>query len=278
VERFALVVALELLQQRHLVDVHQRLSGDLLGDLLRADGPVRPQTLLDRAAALGHDLTRPHVVAALAVDGAGQSVPRLSELVRAEAEPGPRPLAGPYDGLHVLLLPAEPDPGEALRRILAHVEQAVGPGATPTLVAGPVADGVADYARAFRVTRGAVALRTASRPGGLVDVRELGLSALLLETGAPDTLRRFSCGLLRPVVVHEERHGGDLLATLRAWLAAGCSTSAAAQALVVHPNTVGYRLGRIERLLGRVLRDAELRLELQLALTVREIARCDQDT
>jgi hypothetical protein len=57
IERFALVVALELLKARHLVAVEGRLSGDLVADLLRQEGPLHPQSLLDRAAALGHDLT-----------------------------------------------------------------------------------------------------------------------------------------------------------------------------------------------------------------------------
>jgi sugar diacid utilization regulator len=276
VERFALVVALELLQQRHLVEVHRQLSGDLLGDLFRADGPARPRALLDRASALGHDLSRPHVVALLTLDGPLPPAPPLPELIRAAAEPGPRPLSGLYDGGYVLLLPAEPDPGDALRRVRTQVAQAVSPHTTPTLVAGPVAGDLADYARAYRVARGAAALRRASHPGGLVDVRELGLSALLLETGAPDALRRFARNLLRTVVAHEQRRGGDLLVTLRTWLATGCSTAAAAEVLVVHPNTVSYRLGRIEQLVGRSLRDAEVRLELQLALTVREIVRLDQ--
>ena len=77
--------------------------------------------------------------------------------------------------------------------------------------------------------------------------------------------------MLQDVEAHEERHGGDLLATLREWLSAGCSTAAAADALVVHRNTVTYRLGRIEQLTGRTLRDSSVRLELQLALTIREI-------
>jgi DNA-binding PucR family transcriptional regulator len=109
-----------------------------------------------------------------------------------------------------------------------------------------------------------------------VDVRELGLSALLLETGAPGALRQFASSLLRPVAAQEARRGGDLLATLRTWLAEGCSPSAAASALVVHPNTVSYRLSRIEQLIGRSLRDTQVRLELQLALTVREIVRLDK--
>src|SRR6266700_4164321 len=241
IERFALVVALLLLQQRHLLDVQSRLSGDLLGDLLRDGGPVRPRAVLDRAAA----------------------------------EPGPAPLAGQYDGAHVLLLPAEPDPGDALRRILAKADQAAGARGRLTLVAGPVARDPAGYATAFRVARGAAALRRASGRGGFVDVGRLGLSALLLETGTPDALRRFAADVLHAVAEHEERHGGDLLATLRAWLSAGCSTAAAADALVVHRNTVTYRLGRIEQLTGRGLRDSRVRLELELALTIREIVQAE---
>jgi len=273
IERFTLVVALLLLQQRHLLDVQSRLSGDLLGDLLRDGGPVRPRAVLDRAAALGHDLSCPHVLALLTVDAAIPPAVRLPELARAAAEPGPVPLAGPYDGAHVLLLPAEPDPGDALRRILAKADQAAGTRGLVTLVAGPVVRDPAGYATAFRVARGAAALRRASGRGGFVDVSRLGLSALLLETGTPDALRRFAADVLHTVAEHEERHGGDLLATLRAWLSAGCSTAAAADALVVHRNTVTYRLGRIEQLTGHSLRDSRVRLELELALTIREIVQ-----
>ena len=175
----------------------------------------------------------------------------------------------------VLLLPADPDPGKALRRILAKASRAVGSRGAVTVVAGPVARDLAEYATAFRVAKGAAALRRANSPGGFVDVRRLGLSALLLETGAPDALRRFAATALRRVEAHEERHGGDLLRTLQAWLAAGCSTAATAEALVVHRNTVSYRLGRIEQLTRRSLRDNGVRLELQLALMIRDIVRVD---
>jgi GAF domain-containing protein len=275
IERFALVVALALLQQRHLLNVRSQLSGDLLGDLLRDGGPVRPQAVLERAATIGHDLSRPHVVAVLAVDGPPPAAVRLPELARTAVAPGPCALAGPYDGLLVLLVPAEPDPGKGLRSILAKASRAVGPRGTVTVVAGPAARDLADYATAFRVARGAAALRRAGSPGGFVDVRRLGLSALLLETGAPDALRRFAATTLRRVEAHEERHGGDLLRTLQAWLTAGCSTAATAEALVVHRNTVSYRLGRIEQLTRRSLRDNGVRLELQLALMIRDIVRVD---
>lgn len=273
VERFALVVALELLKARHLVAAEGRLSGDLVADLLRPDGPVRPQAVLDRAAALGHDLARPHVVAVLTLDGPIPPAVRLPELVRAAAGPDARPLVGSYEDDWVVLLPADPDPGDVLRRVHAHTAHAAGSGCVVTLAAGPTACAPEDFAAAYGVARGAVQLRRATRPGGLVDVRQLGLSALLLETGAPDALRRFAQTLLQPLAAHDAQRGGDLVATLRAWLGSGCSTMATAEALTVHPNTVGYRLGRIEALTGRSLRGVDTRLELQLALTVRDIVQ-----
>ncbi|MBA3907070.1 MAG: helix-turn-helix domain-containing protein [Pseudonocardiales bacterium] len=272
IERFALVVALELLKQRHRTEVEERLSGDLIGDLLRHGGPQQPQGVLDRAAALGHDLTGPHHVAVLALDPPGPAV-RLAELVRAAA--GGHPLIGPHEDTQVILLPAAPDPGDVLRGVIGHLEQVLH-GRIPTIAVGPVAGGLAEHAAAYRVARGALMLRRATQPGGLVDVRELGLAALLLENGTPETLRRFARNLLKPLVANDALRSGDLLPTLRAWLAEGCSTRAAARTLVVHPNTVSYRLARIEQLTGRSLRRVDTRLDLQLALTVRDIVRLDR--
>jgi sugar diacid utilization regulator len=213
------------------------------------------------------------VVAVLTLDGPIPPAVRLPELVRAAAGPDARPLVGSYEDDWVVLLPADPDPGDVLRRVHAHTAHAAGSGCVVTLAAGPTACAPEDFAAAYGVARGAVQLRRATRPGGLVDVRQLGLSALLLETGAPDALRRFAQTLLRPLAAHDAQRGGDLVATLRAWLGSGCSTVATAEALTVHPNTVGYRLGRIEALTGRSLRGVDTRLELQLALTVRDIVQ-----
>jgi sugar diacid utilization regulator/GAF domain-containing protein len=273
IERFALVVALEVLKQQYLVDVEERLSGDLIGDLLHPGGPLHPQGVLDRAAALGHDLSRPHVVAVLALDPPGPA-PRLAEVVHSATRQVARPLVGPHEDVQVLLFPDGRGLDDVLRGIIAQIEHAL-PERTATIAVGPVAVGLTDHEPAYRVARGAVRLRSAARPGGLVDVRDLGLAALLLEDGTPDALRRFARNLLRPVVAHDVRRGGDLLPTLRVWLAAGCSASTTARTLVVHPNTVAYRLASIEKLTGRSLRRSDTRLDLQLALTVRDIVRIE---
>src|SRR5438132_261470 len=75
-----------------------------------------------------------------------------------------------------------------------------------------------------------------------------------------------SVGRLRP-----KDRGGVLLQTLEAYLATNGSPTDAAERLHLHRNTVLYRLGRIEDLLGVDLRDAEVRLGLHLALKIGDV-------
>ena len=170
------------------------------------------------------------------------------------------------------VVPADPDPVPLLRRTF---EQRPARGREPwrgddggRAVAGPAAT-----RRRTGSPRGRPGSRRTAGPGGFLDVRELGTTALLLESGTPDAPARFADRLLGRSLAHDARRGGELVPTLRAWLAAGCSAPAAAAALVVHPNTVAYRLARVEQLTGRSLRRPDTRLELQLALTVDDVGR-----
>jgi DNA-binding PucR family transcriptional regulator len=67
--------------------------------------------------------------------------------------------------------------------------------------------------------------------------------------------------------VHDLRGHDPMLAdTLRAYLDSFGDVAAAARWLHVHPNTVRYRVRRIERLLSTSLADPDVRLLLSLSL------------
>ncbi|MFF2041769.1 helix-turn-helix domain-containing protein [Kitasatospora sp. NPDC058170] len=63
----------------------------------------------------------------------------------------------------------------------------------------------------------------------------------------------------------------QLRETLTAWLEAG-GPSATAKALGVHPQTVRYRLRKLEKLFGRALYDPQTRLDLEIALRIHRLA------
>lgn len=279
VERFALVVAFELLKQRHGVEVEARVSQDVLTDLLRDAGNEVPRALVERAAALGSDLTAPHTIAVLDVDVAepqhGDDLrPRVARLAAAQmtghCERGGRILVGLHDGVLVLLLPAERNGTEQVRRVVRRLEHATRPHSISAVIGG-TGTSPAQHSTSCRAARTALELVQRSGGGRVLDLGDLGVHALLLEAGVASSLVAFARRLLDPLEHHDARYGAELVATLRAWLCENCSTTATARALVVHRNTVAYRLRRIEDLLGQPLRSPSVLLQLQLATVIRDV-------
>jgi purine catabolism regulator len=72
--------------------------------------------------------------------------------------------------------------------------------------------------------------------------------------------------LLAPLRAHDAGGRGDLVDSLRAWLARHGQWDAAAGDLGVHRHTLRYRVRRAEEILGRTLDDPDTRAELWFAL------------
>jgi DNA-binding PucR family transcriptional regulator len=83
--------------------------------------------------------------------------------------------------------------------------------------------------------------------------------------------RRILEGVLQPLLDYDETHRADLVATLTAYLESGAKLTRAARRLMVHPNTVVYRLRRIHELTGRDPHDMSELLILFLALKRLEL-------
>ncbi|MET9919031.1 PucR family transcriptional regulator [Streptomyces sp. NPDC059605] len=125
--------------------------------------------------------------------------------------------------------------------------------------AGPIAVSAA-YKQAEQ------ALSVARRRGrALVEHEELAAGSVL-PLLADDAVRAFADGMLRALREHDAKGRGDLVASLRAWLAHHGQWDAAAVDLGVHRHTLRYRMRRVEEILGRSLDDADVRMELWLAL------------
>jgi hypothetical protein len=99
-----------------------------------------------------------------------------------------------------------------------------------------------------------------------------GVRRLLSEAPEKD-VERFYRAALGPLLVEDARQRGELSRTLLAYLECGGNTVQAAKRVCAHRNTVLYRLDRLNQLLGRDLRDPQVRFVLQLALHAREASR-----
>jgi len=86
----------------------------------------------------------------------------------------------------------------------------------------------------------------------------------------PEVAGVFADRLLAPLVEHDATGRGELIASLRAWLAHNGQWDPAAAALGVHRHTLRHRVAKVGQLLGRDLDAADTRAELWLALRLRD--------
>jgi purine catabolism regulator len=111
-----------------------------------------------------------------------------------------------------------------------------------------------------------------NRGPGINEREQMSLSGLLVAS-EDVPLRDLAQEMLRPLRDFDAEHAGSLVATLRAYLDADGSVAAVATRLIVHRNTVRYRLEQIERLTGRSLARTADRVQLWLALSASDLLR-----
>lgn len=106
----------------------------------------------------------------------------------------------------------------------------------------------------------------------VIDVGALGAYRMIIGATSSADAMQLSRRSLAAILEHDAKRGGNLLPTLRAFLATSMSASATAKELHVHVHTVQYRLAKIEELSGLSLRDSEERLTLELSLRINDLA------
>jgi purine catabolism regulator len=254
--------AIELAKSRAVADAERRLRGDFFDALT---GGVLPASEAARGLAR-FGFPREGRVAVLACETAGDH----GALAYA-AEDHLSRAGGPYlvsDGdreVH-LLLPA--DPGADVRALRAAVAERFG--SQDLRVGAGGAAAAADAARSLREAR--YALQVCRLEGWeAAGFEDLGTYRLLLTMADPDALRAFADSLLAPLDAYDRDHGGELQASLLAFLQHNARWEAAAAELYVHRHTLRYRMRKVEELTGRDLSSSFDRMEFWLALRAREL-------
>ena len=103
--------------------------------------------------------------------------------------------------------------------------------------------------------------------------RSLGPLRFLLEVAGEEELHRYMEETLDPLL---DKHS-SLLETLISWFSNERQIKRTSEDLFLHPNTVSYRLNKIEELLNIDLKDEDDLLTLQIALRLWQILSIKTD-
>jgi hypothetical protein len=257
--------------QEQLAATGERIRRDLLEDLL-AGRELEPGPPLDAARAVGlSDGASCLVMSAIPCDGpVDEQLLRggAAALARATASRVPPLAVVRRDEIIVVLATDTADAAHALTDRLEKTQRRLADGGLELAVG--VSTVVANRAQIPDAYREAGLVRSAS--GGGAGVAALAsLSAFEYLTLRPDaTASRLIAPAIHEFVAQDSRDGGQLIATLREYVACDFNGKRAAENLHIHVNTAHYRLARIAERTGCDLHRVAGVLEILIAARLAE--------
>jgi purine catabolism regulator len=289
VEQAAQVLALELMKERVTYETELRLKADFMDDLLSEESADESE-LIQRASFLGYNLEHPSLVLVVDIDRSslGQLSPEAARKLNRQtmlgiqqtvAEHYPENLVAHQSGQTLVIIPVRSEASE-LERNLSALTHDVHQALRRIEPALKVLAGIGDrcmkigeirtsYLQACRAIDAAKSLGRVDETLRLADLQIYGL---LFRAEDNDELQTFAHETLSPLVLYDQQYNTDLLRTLEVFLNHQGKLAESARNLYIHVNTLRQRLERIKELLGRDLDESLVRLNLQLALSIYNVA------
>jgi purine catabolism regulator len=261
--------AIELAKSRAVAEAERRLQGDFLDELARGELPPADAARGLIRFGFGRD-AGVFVVAIEPVDG-GIEPARLALAAtdHCSRRDGGFLISAGAEGISILLPASDAlELPELVKGISQRVDVELRAGAGSAVDAGSVGRSLREARYALQVCR----LEGWQHAG----FEQLGTYRLLLSMTEPDALRAFADALLAPLDAYDA-DGGELLASLQAFLQHNARWETAALQLFVHRHTLRYRMRKVEELTGRDLTNSFDRMEFWLALRARDLLAAPQE-
>lgn len=287
-ELAAAIAALLITREHAVTSVENKYQADFLRGLLLGR-PGHEAYVEEHLAAFDWDLTRPAVVLCAEIDPATpEEAPVANQQHRQWQErfahawrqvvrevAAGSPLAD-FSSEVVCLLPvdaADPLGHDVVRRVVSAVAGDKGGGRRSfTVGVSRESASLADLPRAYAQARRSVEIgRRLRGPGSTTSFDELGVHRLIALVPDPTELQAFASDVLGPLVA-PTTEATDLRETLQVLLDTNFNVAEAARLQFFHYNTMRYRVGKLERLLGPLSTDPHLRLDAAVALRVLDLA------
>jgi sugar diacid utilization regulator len=282
-EHAATICGVILGRERVVAAAARQVRDDLVEGLLLGGG--RDNGEVGRwARHLGYDASREHRILAVAVEATGSArvaggaalgkrvaaaidhffTTRMPEAITSIREDEVVIVVPEHNG-H---LPPSAEASSLSASCLARMRDLF-PEAVVTIGIGGACRDPAEIARSYgQAHRTIDAVVRLGRKGQVVAFEDLGIHRLLLQVPDLAELRLFATEILGELGRQERQRGAELLATLACYFRENYSPQRTARSLHVHPNTVAYRINRIQEITGLRLDTYRDRLMAQVALEI----------
>lgn len=276
-EHGAAACALEMAKAKAISDTEKRLRGTFLDRLLLGD--VSQQEAIRQGERFEHDMTQTHIAIVLAWQGdKSPSNRRLETLVnqvvamqRAAALVWQREKENELIVFHATDADNPIDTSMKLAKAFTQEIQRQYPSTRVAIGMGQPARDVGSWRNSYRDAVQALELAARLQTDAPLYIGDLGVYQLILSLADREKLLAFCDKTLGALIAYDDRQRADLIKTLEAFFACHGNLSQTADMLIVHRNTLLYRMNRINDIAQIDLNRPETRLALHLALTIRRL-------
>lgn len=278
-EHGAAACALEMAKQKAVSDTEKRLRGTFLDRLLIGD--VSQQEAVRQGERFEHDMTQTHIAIVLSWHDKSANAPsnrRLETTIntvinnqRVKALVWQRERENEVLVFHATDPENPIDHSSKLAETFAAEIQRQYPQHKLAIGLGQPAREISQWRISYRDAVQALELAVRLQTDTPLYIGDLGVYQLILSLSDRDKLLDFTDRTLGALIDYDMRQHADLLKTLEAFFACHGNLSQTAEMLIVHRNTLLYRMNRINEIAGIDLNRPETRLALHLALTIRRL-------
>jgi PucR family transcriptional regulator, purine catabolism regulatory protein len=276
-EHGAAACALEMAKQKAVSDTEKRLRGTFLDRLLIGD--VNHQEAIRQGERFDHDMTQVHIAVVLSwQEDESPSNRRLETIVnqvinnqRARALVWQREREGEVLVFHATDHENPIDHSLKLARAFSTEIQRQFPQNKVAIGLGQPAREIGNWRNSYRDAVQALELAGRLQSDTPLYIGDLGVYQLILSLSDREKLMDFTEKTLGALLEYDMRQHADLIKTLEAFFACHGNLSQTAEMLIVHRNTLLYRMNRINEISQIDLNRPETRLALHLALTIRRL-------
>jgi hypothetical protein len=261
-ERATHIMGLLILKERAVAEASERLSGELLTELMVGSPGISPaQRARTRARNIDADRLDLVLVADSPTLSSTDLARHLHDIARDCAG-----LAGEHLGRATMILHSADD-DQTVKEVHHRLRRTLG---GPVIVVGERAVNH-DWARAFSLaSRCGAVMRAIGHTDLGATAGRYALYAMVFDTERVRELDHFITNSIGRLLDYDQRRGTNLVATLTAYYVHRANVAATARALHVHVNTLLKRLDRASNVLGLDWRH-ENDLELQLGLRLHQL-------
>jgi hypothetical protein len=261
-ERATHILGLLILKEQAVAEASERLSGELLTELMVGSPGISPA---QRARTRARNIDADRLDLVIVADSPTLSPTDLSRHLHEIARDCSG-LAGEHLGRATIILHSADD-DQTVKEVHHRLRRTLG---GPVVVVGERAVNH-DWSRAFSLaSRCGAVMRAIGHTDLGATTGRYALYAMIFDTERVHELERFISGSIGPLLDYDQRRGTDLVETLSAYYVHRTNVAATARALHVHVNTLLKRLDRAGNVLGLDWRH-ENDLELQLGLRLHQL-------